>query len=174
MVVSSSFLISRLYPLTSALRMAVSFRFACCSGMGSPSKHRSLQKGIWIPWRLLYQNPLVVFSHVSFQKVRVMLLIDSEKRLGKTPYQDSSFWMECLCLVSSQNHKGIKIFSANRSLFNPARPLVTISSMEFGQSGKTCAIHHRFIRSFKSCDFSNGSVDTNSKNSCDIWFKSQL
>jgi len=49
--------------------------------MGSPPKHRSLQKGIEILWRLLYQNLPVVFCHMSLQKVAVRLMVGPETGL---------------------------------------------------------------------------------------------
>jgi hypothetical protein len=47
------------------------------------SEYKSLQTGIRTPWRLCYQNLLTAFSHLSLQKVRVMLLGDSETGLEK-------------------------------------------------------------------------------------------
>jgi len=49
--------------------------------MGSPLKYKSPQQDIMVPWRLLYQNLLVMLGHVSLQKVRVMLLVDRETGL---------------------------------------------------------------------------------------------
>jgi len=49
--------------------------------MGSPPKYNSLQEDKMVPWRLRYQNLLVVLGHVSLQKVRVMILVDPETGL---------------------------------------------------------------------------------------------
>jgi hypothetical protein len=49
--------------------------------MGSPPKYKSPQQGKMVPWRLRFQNLLVVLGHVSLQKVRVMLLVDRETGL---------------------------------------------------------------------------------------------
>jgi hypothetical protein len=49
--------------------------------MGSPPKYKSPQQGKMVPWRLRYQNLLVVLGHLSLQKVRVMLLVKSQTGL---------------------------------------------------------------------------------------------
>jgi len=49
--------------------------------MGSSPKHKSLHRGNKTPWRLRYQNLLVVLGHVSLQKVRVRLLVDLDTGL---------------------------------------------------------------------------------------------
>jgi len=65
----------RLYPFTSALRIAVSLRLNSSAAIGSPPKRKSPQKDIQIPWRLRFQNLLVAFFHGRLQKVRVMLKV---------------------------------------------------------------------------------------------------
>jgi hypothetical protein len=49
--------------------------------MGSPPKHKSLHRETQFPWRLLYQNLLVVLGHVPLQKAKVMLLVESKTGL---------------------------------------------------------------------------------------------
>ena len=39
--------------------------------MGSPPKHKSLQKGAKVPWRLHFQNLRMAFFHGHLRKVRV-------------------------------------------------------------------------------------------------------
>jgi len=49
--------------------------------MGSPLKYKSPQQDKMVPWRLLYQNLLVVLGHVPLQKAKVMLLVESKTGL---------------------------------------------------------------------------------------------
>ena len=52
-----------------------------CVQWHHPLKEKASKRAYEPPWRLVYQNLLVVFCHVSLQKVRVMLSVDSETGL---------------------------------------------------------------------------------------------
>jgi hypothetical protein len=49
--------------------------------MGSPPEYKSPQQGKKLPWRLQFKNLPAVYSHLSLQRVRVMLLVDVETGL---------------------------------------------------------------------------------------------
>jgi hypothetical protein len=84
LTVSASFSpMRRLYPFTSALRIAVSLRLKDSGGIRSLPKWKSLQRGSKAPWRLHFPTLRVACSHGHLRKVKVMLKVDRKTELSE-------------------------------------------------------------------------------------------